>query len=127
MKPRRNIANFPGRTALLIGAVALFAIVGYSVYAALPLLEGPSLHVTTLTKPDGITSIQGSAARVSYLQINDAAIPLGEDGSFSVERAYPPGYTAITLIARDRFGRTITKSFSAVTGKILTANATTTL
>lgn len=122
MTPQRNIAFTPARTALLFGGIALCFIVSYSIYAALPILEGPSIRATAVTGTDGDTAIQGTTKRVSYLEINGASIPLTEDGSFSIERAYPVGYTAITITVRDRFGRSLTKSLSAVTGKILTNN-----
>jgi hypothetical protein len=92
----------------------------------LPLLEGPSLHATAVTGAHGDTAIQGTTKRVSYLEINGAAVPLAEDGSFSVERAYPVGYTAITITVRDRFGRSLTKKLNAVTEEVINDNATTT-
>ncbi len=102
----------PAKTAVVAGVVGLLIIASYSVFAALPLLEGPSLKATVAVNESGIASIQGVTERVSFLEINGSPIPLQEDGSFAIERAYPAGYTAITVIAKDRFGKGITKKLS---------------
>ena len=97
----------------LIGIVAAFIICGYTLYAALPYLLGPSLSVTQTTE-NGETTVSGGTARVSFLSIDDAPVPLSEDGSFSVRRAYPLGYTAIKVSVKDRFGRSLTKTITFV-------------
>ena len=93
---------------MLIGIVAVFIIGGYTLYAAFPYLMGPSLTVVETTQK-GETTITGSTARVAFLSIDDAPIALQEDGTFTVIRAYPLGYTAIKISVKDRFGRTLTK------------------
>lgn len=113
MKPR----DFDGgRRFLGIGiagaVVALIAL--YSLYVALPFLLGPSLTLRTETTESGLTRVSGETARVAYLAINDAEVPLNEDGAFLISRAYPAGYTWLKAEARDRFGRTITKTLTFV-------------
>ncbi len=107
-----------GRKTLgILGAVfALLFILGYTLFAAYPYLSGPSLTLSYAPK-NGLTTIYGETQRVSYLSINDAEVEITETGSFSVERAYPAGYTAVTATARDRFGRTITKTLTFVTAQ----------
>lgn len=102
------------RLGIILGTLAVVLICGYSFYAILPYLLGPSLEARAITE-DGLTTITGNAVRVSYLSINDMSVSLAEDGSFSEKRAYPPGYTAVTISAKDRFGRTIKKTLSFVT------------
>lgn len=96
------------------GVLALLIIVGYALFAAYPYLKGPSLTLS-FASVKGLTTLYGDTERVSFLTINGAEIPVGEDGSFSIERAYPAGYTAVTAVGRDRFGRTITKTLTFVT------------
>jgi hypothetical protein len=96
------------------GALVLLFILGYALFAAYPYLRGPTLTLT-YTQKDGLTNLYGETERVSYLTINGAEVPVGEDGNFSIERAYPKGYTAVTAVGRDRFGRLITKTLSFVT------------
>ena len=63
---------------------------------------------------DGMTIITGATKRVSFLEINSMPVSLEENGNFTVTRAYPTGYTALQAVARDRFGRAITKTITFV-------------
>jgi hypothetical protein len=96
--------NRPLYTLLTLGLV-----IGYTLFVAMPYLRGPSLTIVTPREGETVTgplvSIYGKTERVSYLAINDLPVPLLEDGTFAVERAYPPGYTVFTVRIRDRFGR----------------------
>ena len=93
----------------LLGGIVLLLIIGYALFVASPYLLGPSLTVITPAQNSAITNptviVSGTTRRVSYLSIDDQAVPLAEDGSFVVERAYPSGYTVLVVRARDRFGR----------------------
>lgn len=111
MKPLKAPPSSPFRTGIVLGILAAVVILGYAFYAIYPYLSGPSLSVVKTTS-EGLTTIVGRTERVSYLSIDGAAVPLSEDGSFSVKRAYPPGYTAVTVSAKDRFGRTITRTLT---------------
>ncbi len=115
MIPQPNITFTPRLAAILFGWSIIIILLGYSVYAALPYLNGPSLDVVAESDENGLTLIQGKTARVSYLSVNESPVALNEDGSFSIERAYPWGYTTILIVAKDRFGREITKNASIVT------------
>lgn len=113
MKPLRH--HDARKTLGIVGAVlASLIILGYALFAASPYLRGPSLSLEASSK-QGLTTVYGETERVSYLTLNGAEIEVTEDGSYSVERAYPAGYTAITAVGRDRFGRTITKTLTLVT------------
>jgi len=107
--PRKSFFQF--RASVLIGLCAALIIVGYSFYAGLPYLMGPSLTVTEITE-NGETTISGGTARVSYLTIDGGEVPLEKDGSFRAVRSYPSGYTAVQVSVKDRFGRTYTKTLS---------------
>jgi hypothetical protein len=112
----RSNPPFPLRAGMIAGMIAAVIIVGYTFYAILPYLLGPSLTATEVTARglpgQGETAVAGMTERVSYLSIDGMDVPLAEDGSFSVQRAYPMGYTAITISAKDRFGRTIIRTLS---------------
>ena len=107
----RSSPPFSLRAGAIAGAIALVVIVGYTLYAVLPYLLGPALKATEVTSA-GETTITGMTSRVSYLSIDGMDVSLSEDGSFSVKRAYPVGYTAITISAKDRFGRIVVKTLS---------------
>lgn len=99
---------------ILIGALVFCGILAYGAFAASPYLRGPSLIVDSPKAGETVASptvvIRGSTERVSYLSINDMPVPLLEDGTFAVERAYPTGYTVLVVRARDRFDRELTKT-----------------
>ena len=88
-------------------------MIGYTFYAGLPYLLGPSLTVMETTT-NTTTTVSGMTKRVSFLTIDDSPVALQEDGSFMVKRAYPVGYTAVVVSVRDRFGRTLTKTLTFV-------------
>jgi hypothetical protein len=106
-----------------IGALLAFLIIGgYTLLVALPLIEGPSL---VISEPDGTAitgavTIAGKTNRVSFLSINGLPVAVSEDGSFSVKRTYPAGYTEVTVQAKDRFGRERTRSISFITSAPMT-------
>ncbi len=103
------------KTAYFVGLLIVLVIGGYSVSVALPFLLGPALELDEVSESEqGAVLISGLTRRVSFLEINGFRTPLNENGSFAVERAFPEGYTAVTVAARDRFGRTITKKISFV-------------
>lgn len=100
------------RPYYLLALLGLTIVVGYGFFVASPYLLGPSLTVLSPIQGSAISSptvtVTGKTERVSYLSINDLPVPLLEDGTFSVERSYPTGYTVIVVRARDRFGREVT-------------------
>ncbi|TAJ14596.1 hypothetical protein EPO56_01995 [Patescibacteria group bacterium] len=126
MTPYKPISARPPKVVLILISTTLAIIIGYSVYAAFPFLEGPSLKVKAVASDNNSTLIQGVTKRVSYLDINGKAISIGEDGLFSAERTYPTGYNGITVTARDRFGRSITKELSILVTNNQHTEATTT-
>ncbi len=100
------------RPLYILVVCGLMVVIGYGLFVATPYLLGPSLtvvspeHGTTISSPT--ITVSGKTERVSYLSINNLPIPLLEDGTFAVERAYPKGYTVLVVEARDRFGRIVT-------------------
>jgi len=98
----------------IVAIFAVLLIAGYTLYAGLPYLLGPSLSATVTTQ-DGTTVISGKTARVSFLSIDNSPVPLQEDGTFSEILSFPPGYTAVMISAKDRFGRNLRKTITFVT------------
>ncbi|HUQ30073.1 MAG TPA: hypothetical protein VM103_00975 [Candidatus Paceibacterota bacterium] len=92
--------------------IAVLVAVGYGLMEAYPLIAGPKLVLASPTEhasyPDGMVPISGTAARVVALTLNGAPLLPHEDGTFVTALAYPSGGTILTLVAKDRFGRTIT-------------------
>jgi hypothetical protein len=107
MSPYNPLSN--NRPVLAIGAAIGVLILAYALFVASPYLQGPYLTLTSplpgSTVSSSTVTVSGVTKRVSYLTIDDMAVPLAEDGSFKIVRAYPAGYTVVVVRARDRFGR----------------------
>lgn len=109
-------ASERARSAPVIGVtIAAFVILGYSGYAAYPYLRGPILTLDPPLQRNTETVIAGRTVRVSALSVDGLPVALDEGGSFSVERAYPPGYTVVTVRGVDRFGRSLERTLTFVT------------
>lgn len=96
--------------------IALILLVGYAVVEAWPLLSGPSITLSSPqhaeSYPGGLVTVSGTAHRVSDLSLNGAPLLIDETGAFSRLIILPKGGAILTLVATDRFGRSITKQAS---------------
>ncbi|MBI4133599.1 hypothetical protein HY478_03220 [Candidatus Uhrbacteria bacterium] len=94
----------------LIGTLLLLAI-GYGSVEAWPLVAGPTLSVDSPIEnavyPDGTVSVSGTVARVARLTLNGNIVLHDQHGTFSSVLAFPRGGSILTLVATDRFGRTV--------------------
>ena len=97
----------------LIGAV-LVVLIGYGVWRGWPLIIGPSLYIASPTNnapyPGGIVVARGTALRAAALTLNGAVLTHDQEGVFSSTLTFPRGGSILTLVATDRFGRTITRT-----------------
>ena len=89
-------------------------LLGYGLFEARRLIEGP---VITITSPKNGTAtsstlltITGVAQNISFLTVDDAPAFTDISGHFSVTLSPSSGYTIITVAAVDRFGRRASKS-----------------
>lgn len=113
---RSSGISYPEYGALAAGAALVLAAVAYGTWVALPFIEGPTLALEAPRQSGGGTVVlSGSTARVSRLTINELEVPLTDDGRFVVERAYPAGYTVVTVTAFDRFGRSDERTLTFIT------------
>lgn len=108
---RERVFSVPtsNRAYLAAAAVGGILTLAYALFVTAPLLRGPLLAVDTpsqgMTVVGDTVAVVGHTARVTHLSVNGHPVPLGEDGSFRLERSYPAGYTVFEVRARDRFGR----------------------
>ena len=101
---------------LIISAAVVLAVVGYGLFEARKLLEGPQITIES-PKDGSATStnalvISGLAYNVAFLTINDAPAYTDEAGHFTQVLSPPLGYTVVTVAATDRFGRRASKTVS---------------
>ncbi len=102
-------------TRWLIALVAI-VIIGYGLFEARKLIEGPVVIIQSPTDGSATSStavvISGEAENISFLTINDAPAYTDEQGHFSELLSLPAGFTILTVAAIDRFGRRVSKSVS---------------
>ena len=85
------------------------SIIGYGLFEAHRLLEGPSIII--LSPHDGsatanpLLTIEGVARNISFLTINDKSALTDESGHFTKKMSPPPGDATVTVQGTDRFGR----------------------
>lgn len=98
---------------LLVGLLILL-LVGYGLFEARKLIEGPEISIAFPTNGSATSStavvVSGMAQNIAFLTINDAPAYTDEFGTFVYRFSPPAGYTVITVAATDRFGRSATKS-----------------
>jgi len=96
--------------------ITLFILVSYGLVEAWPLITGPSLSIESPKDgepfQDGIVTVRGQASRVALLSLNGAPVLHDEQGYFETTLTFPRGASILTLIATDRFGRTVTATRS---------------
>lgn len=90
-------------------ALAVLLIVGYGVFEARRLIEGPQIIIYSPQDGSATSSttvlLTGRAENISFLTINDTSAFTDEHGIFSVLLSPPSGYAIFTVSATDRFGR----------------------
>lgn len=117
-KKHNKFIPLPVNATLMLGVAGMMILLAYGTYVALPYVLGPAVSVhAPKHMEDGTTILTGITKRVSKVTVNELEVPLNEDGAFSVERAYPPGYTVVIINAADRFGRRREAALSFITPK----------
>jgi hypothetical protein len=106
------------RRALTFSLVVLvgLALVGYGLFEARRLIEGPQITIDSPSPGSATSSAQvvivGTAQNISFLTINDSPAYTDEEGHFRAVLSPPPGYTTLVVAAVDRFGRRAKKIVS---------------
>ncbi len=99
-------------TRIVIGFV-LFAILGYGLMEAIPLLRGPQITFSSPTEystsTDGFVTLSGIAKNTETLTLNGHILLIDESGHFNTQLLFPTGGSVLVLNATDRFGRNITE------------------
>jgi hypothetical protein len=97
-------------------ALACLAIIGYGLFEARRLIEGPRITIRTPQNGTATSSpaivVSGEAHNISFLTINDRPAYTNESGQFSEILTPPSGYTVVVVAATDRFGRRTSQSVS---------------
>ncbi|MFA6536680.1 MAG: hypothetical protein WC250_01475 [Candidatus Paceibacterota bacterium] len=112
--PRK--AAFYLRTALI--TIFVLFIAGYAFYQSKNLREGPLLMVDTPLNGSlattSLITIAGTAKNITAISLNGRAIYVDETGHFDEKLLLSYGYNIITLSAKDKFGRSVSKKLELV-------------
>jgi len=95
----------------LLIIAGLLIVVGYGIFEARRIVAGPQLVVDSPLDGSATSStlvtVVGRVKNISFLTINDHTASANEQGQFVYRYSPPPGYTALTVAATDRFGRRV--------------------
>lgn len=105
-----------------IGAIAcfsLFAVIGIFSYKKMSFIfNGVKIEVKMEQKENSsLATIIGTAKNAKYIALNGREIFIDKEGNFSEIISILPGFSIITLNAKDKFGKTAEKNFKIVTEK----------
>jgi len=103
----------------IISCITLFAIIIFFGYEKMNFIfKGVKIEATLEQKEDSsIAVVEGNADKAVYITLNGREIFIDKDGDFSESIAVLPGFSIITLNARDKFGKTAEKKFEVVMKK----------
>lgn len=108
---------FDSRKRIMRGVIGLFLaiIAAYALYQTRDLIFGARLQVTSLTDgtvaTEQLLTIEGRMKHAAAITINSNEIKTNQEGYFSEKILLSPGYNVITISARDRFGKSIEKTY----------------
>lgn len=117
MKPlklhRLTLSGFLKIGLLLAGLAVAF---WYIHFQARYFIEGPRVALespTAVQQNSRIISVTGSAENITDITLNGRKIYTDEEGNFLEPLVLENGYTIMTIVAKDRFGRltTLSKEF----------------
>ena len=96
-----------------VSAIAIALFLGYSIFEARKLLEGPQIFIAApqdWAEVGGpLFTIRGNIQNAAFFSINGNQTFADEQGNFTDQLSLPPGYAVVEVAARDRFGRTTVK------------------
>ncbi len=105
MTPKSN------RQKIRIGIAAVFGVIlfSYAFFRAHEVIFGVKVSVSGIV--DGgsyaspVLALSGSALHATTLSINGMSVPIDIKGSFQDTIMLQSGYSVVTIIARDKFGK----------------------
>lgn len=113
---RRREIKFFLKFGIITFAVLL--ILGYALYKAKNLINGPELFINSpqngITISRSLVEITGTTKNVNDIKMNDGKIFIDENGVFKEKLLLTYGYNIIKFAAKDRFGRLTEKTLEIV-------------
>lgn len=100
----------------IISCVALFTIIGIFGYEKMSFIwNGVKIQATIdQSASSSLAIVRGVAEKATHITLNGREIFIDKNGNFSESIAMLPGYSIVTLDAKDKFGKTAEKKFEVV-------------
>lgn len=96
-----------------LSAIAIAIFLGYGIFEARKLLEGPQIAIATPKDWQEVGgplfTIRGNVQNAAFFSIDGHQAFADEHGNFSEQLSLPIGYAVVEVAARDRFDRTTVK------------------
>jgi hypothetical protein len=98
----------------ILGGILFFIlIVGYGIWRGRDVLFGIRLSVVGITSGQSVTEpvfdLKGVAVHAKNVTVDGQGAILSEDGSWKETLALLPGYNTISIVAVDKFGKSVSK------------------
>ena len=103
-----------------ITAVSLLGLLigGYGLFQAHKYIEGPVVAIDSpqngVTYNSPLIEVEGHTKNVAYLTLDGRQIFTDTSGRFDEKLLLSPGYTILTLVARDKFGKVVSKQVQLI-------------
>ena len=96
--------------------VLLFAVIMVFGYEKMCFIfKGVKINANIERSEDSsLATISGQASKATYITLNGREIFVEKDGNFNESVSVLPGFSIITLNAKDKFGKTAEKKFEVV-------------
>ncbi|MFA5773617.1 MAG: hypothetical protein WC908_03015 [Candidatus Paceibacterota bacterium] len=100
-----------------ISCVLLFVVIIFFGYEKMSFIfNGIKIEAVLEQKDDSsLAVVSGNAEKAVYITLNGREIFIDKEGNFSESIIILPGFSIVTLNARDKFGKTAEKKFVIVT------------
>jgi hypothetical protein len=98
--------------------LVVLLVLGYGFFRVKDLIAGPVIELASpidgATVSSPLVEVKGKAFRISLISLNNRQIFTDKNGNFREPLLLADGYNQIEIKAKDKFGRTITKTIRLV-------------
>ncbi|MFA6463595.1 MAG: hypothetical protein WCV55_01160 [Candidatus Paceibacterota bacterium] len=106
--------NARKKLAVILALIFLLSFLVYTGFEAEKLIFGPQIYITSpkdgsTLENNGAFSVSGTTKNVSFLSLNGRQIFTDANNNFNENLVLLPGYNIITLSAKGRYGKEISK------------------
>ncbi|MFA6251748.1 MAG: hypothetical protein WC603_03940 [Candidatus Paceibacterota bacterium] len=109
---KKNIKWWVG----IISCITLFVFIAVFGYEKMSFIwKGVEIEATIKQSDNSsIITVEGNASKAIHLTLNGREIFIEKNGDFSESVSVLPGFSIVTLNAKDKFGKTAEKKFELV-------------